>query len=424
MINSVYDYYVSTYGNRTISRHDSHKRSELRDIYNSIVKLNRAAPIYKFDLSVRSQKLAIDIKEAARSLTDNLCDITDIAEGTTPLRTVAVSDNPAVVTAGYIGSGGREGDALTFDVKQLAEPQINLGEYLPAGARNLYPGTYSFDIENSGTVYELQFTVNDGDNNSSVQTKLAKLINDSGIGLKAEVVQNEYAQRALRITSESAGSPKGSPYLFRITENSASTLSGAVNVFGLDRVEQYPANAVFDLNGHPTISESNTFTVNNEYEITLNATSEQFGPAQVVQTIDGKALTEQFSALTDRYNHLLDLSRSQDSHELRRLRSDITSVVKKYQEQLAANGITVREDYSLAPDQSILDETVREGTLQDRLKGLEDFKDALKSKVRSIEVNPMEYVNKKIVAYKNPQKLIAAPYSTSIYTGMMFDRQL
>lgn len=424
MINSVYDYYVSTYGNKTISRHDSHKRSELRDLYNSIVKLNKAAPIYKFDLSVRSQKLAIDIKEAARSLTDNLCDITDIAEGNTPLRTIAVSGDPAVVTASFIGSEGRDGDTLTFDVKQLAEPQINLGEYLPAGARNLYPGTYSFDIESSGTIYELQFTVNDGDNNSSVQTKLSKLINDSGIGLKAEVVQNEYAQRALRITSESVGSHKGSPYLFRIMENSASTLSGAVSVFGLDQIQQYPANAVFELNGHSTISESNTFTVNNEYEITLNATSEQSGPVQVTQRIDDSALTEQFSALTDSYNHLLELSRSQDSHELRRLHSDITSVVKKYQEQLTANGITVKEDYSLAPDQSAGNEVYKEGAIQDRFKSLQPFKNALSSKVKFIEVNPMEYVNKKIVAYKNPQKLIATPYSTSIYIGMMFDQHL
>ena len=51
LINSVYDYYISTYGNRTVSRHDSHKKSELRDIYNNIVKINRAAPLYKVDMS-------------------------------------------------------------------------------------------------------------------------------------------------------------------------------------------------------------------------------------------------------------------------------------------------------------------------------------------------------------------------------------
>ena len=101
MINSVYDYYISTYGNRTASRHDTHKRSELRDIYNSIVKINRAAPLYKVDMSESSQKLAIDIKEAARALTDTLSDITDISDEDMPVGTVAVSDNPGLVTAEY-----------------------------------------------------------------------------------------------------------------------------------------------------------------------------------------------------------------------------------------------------------------------------------------------------------------------------------
>ena len=130
MINSVYDYYISTYGNRTISRHDSHKKSELRDIYNNIVKINRASPLYKVDMSESSQKLAIDIKEAARALTDTLSDITDISDDTAPIGITAVSDNPALVTVSYSGSSMPDDSELTFDVKQLASPQVNIGEYV------------------------------------------------------------------------------------------------------------------------------------------------------------------------------------------------------------------------------------------------------------------------------------------------------
>ena len=114
MINSVYDYYISTYGNRTISRHDSHKKSELRDIYNNIVKLNRASPLYKVDMSESSQKLAIDIKEAARALTDTLSDITDISDDTAPIGITAVSDNPALVTVNYSGSSMPDDSELTY----------------------------------------------------------------------------------------------------------------------------------------------------------------------------------------------------------------------------------------------------------------------------------------------------------------------
>ena len=147
MINSVYDYYISTYGNRTVSRHDSHKRSELRDIYNNIVKINKASPLYKVDMSESSQKLAIDIKEAARALTDTLSDITDIADDSMPVGITASSDNPSLVTASYSGSDMPDEKELVFNVKQLASAQVNVGEYVSSGAKILFPGTYSFNID-------------------------------------------------------------------------------------------------------------------------------------------------------------------------------------------------------------------------------------------------------------------------------------
>jgi flagellar hook-associated protein 2 len=42
-------------------------------------------------------------------------------------------------------------------------------------------------------------------------------------------------------------------------------------------------------------------------------------------------------------------------------------------------------------------------------------------KTRQIAINPMEYVNKTIVAYKNPGKNFADPYTTSAYSGFLFN---
>ena len=49
-IDSAYQYYLSTYGNSTVSRYDTHKKSQLRDTYNKIVKTNKRIP------SVQNQK--------------------------------------------------------------------------------------------------------------------------------------------------------------------------------------------------------------------------------------------------------------------------------------------------------------------------------------------------------------------------------
>lgn len=424
MINSVYDYYISTYGNRTVSRHDSHKKSELRDIYNSIVKINRAAPLYKVDMSESSQKLAIDIKEAARALTDTLSDITDISDDSMPVGITATSDNPSLVTASYTGNDMPEEKELSFNVKQLASPQVNIGEYVSSGAKILFPGTYSFNIETGGSTYSLEFAVNDEDNNGSILGKLASSISRSKIGLDAEVIQNQYAQKAIKITSQTTGSHKGSPTQFRITEGSNNHLTGAVKLYGLDNIDSYPSNAVFDLNGKSNISENNSFLVDGCYEVTLHGTSAEYGEGKITAIKDGSALIDEYNRLADNYNRFLELSDRKDTHELRMLRSTVTSTVKRYRSTLESNGFTVNDDNTLSVDSGSLSESAKSGSIFDNLKNLGTFKDALKKRINNIEINPMEYINKKVVAYKNPQKLITTPYATSIYTGMMFDRSL
>ena len=40
-IDSAYHYYLSTYGTSKVSRYDTHKKSQLRAVYNQIVKTSR-----------------------------------------------------------------------------------------------------------------------------------------------------------------------------------------------------------------------------------------------------------------------------------------------------------------------------------------------------------------------------------------------
>ena len=42
-------------------------------------------------------------------------------------------------------------------------------------------------------------------------------------------------------------------------------------------------------------------------------------------------------------------------------------------------------------------------------------------KSNQISLNPMDYVERVMVAYKNPGRNFINPYVTSDYTGMMFD---
>lgn len=68
ILDNMYNYYLTTYGKSTVSRYDSHKKSELRSVYNNIIKINKESPLYKIKDSADAQKFAIDIKEHARDL--------------------------------------------------------------------------------------------------------------------------------------------------------------------------------------------------------------------------------------------------------------------------------------------------------------------------------------------------------------------
>jgi flagellar hook-associated protein 2 len=55
---------------------------------------------------------------------------------------------------------------------------------------------------------------------------------------------------------------------------------------------------------------------------------------------------------------------------------------------------------------------------------LNRFRDALGNKATQASIDPMRYVKKIMVAYKNPNpdKNFPTPYISSLYAGMLIDR--
>ena len=66
IMNTVYNNYLTAYASRQITKYDTHKKSELRSVYNSIVKLNKDTPWYLPTTSKDTQHYAVDLKENAR----------------------------------------------------------------------------------------------------------------------------------------------------------------------------------------------------------------------------------------------------------------------------------------------------------------------------------------------------------------------
>ena len=132
-IDSAYQYYLSTYGNSTVSRYDTHKKSQLRDTYNKIVKTNKESPLYKIKNLGEAKKYAIDIKESVGDIQHIAASLSSSDQGIEKAfsKKIAQSSDEDVVTAEYIGNDDTP-DTTSFHiaVKQLATEQINQGNYL------------------------------------------------------------------------------------------------------------------------------------------------------------------------------------------------------------------------------------------------------------------------------------------------------
>lgn len=427
LIDTAYAYYLTTYGNRSSSRYGTHKKSELRDIYNQMVKVNKNSPLYKIKNQGEVVKFAIDIKEGAqhiRNVVSSISGSDDIMKALQ--KKIATSSQEDVVSAKYIGQDDDGENTETFDieVQQLAKPQVNVGNFLSKNQRYLTPGEYSFDLENTSSGYEFQFNVNPEDTNYSIQNKLANLITNANIGLKATVIKDNSEQSALRIESLHTGLENGNDVLFRISTGGGLNSSSAIETLGIDHIVQEAQNASFLLNGKPHVAHSNTFTINNEFELQLRDVSPEGKVATIGFKPNTQAVLENIQNLTDAYNAVINTTArySETQSQGYKLQHQISSIANFYGDELASIGLNKEEDNSLSIDTEVLTEAIESENPSERLSILNNFKNMLDKRASVAVLNPMEYVNKVVVAYKNPYKALTAPYMTSIYAGMMLDR--
>lgn len=426
MIGSVYDYYLTTYAGKQTGKYDIHKKSELKNVYNKIIKISKSSPLYKIDVSEDVQKYAIDLKENARFLHESVENL--LTDEKLAHNKCFVSSDESVLAANTLPPAKQDStsdtdmaDEYTFEVLQLATPQVNTGSYLDSSHLDISEGDHYFEAAIGNNSYELQFTVNHDDTNRSIQEKLARLINKSNIGIHASVLGNNN-RSALEIQSDSTGIGFRSE-LFSIRNSHSHPDDNMVGYLGIDTITSYPQNAKFLLNGMEKTSANNTFTIQNRIEITLNNVSREGDKTTVSLKNNVDSVLDSVNQLVTTYNQMADLaySKSSENGDSSKLFSDLKRYAKTYANDLETIGLTFDENNRLVFDDSLLIQAANEGFLTDSLSKIDDFKAGLAAKSNDISINPMKYVNKLMISYPNPVKTFANPYITSIYSGMMFN---
>lgn len=425
---NIYNYYLTAYAPKNAGKYDAHKRSELRGIYNSIIKLNKESPLYLLPNRKESAQFAMGLKENARELHMEIASLGGSLDNSELLdRKVAYSSDEDMISAKFIGAASAKNDvpSLDIEVQSLAASQVNLGNFLKNDAPiTLPPDTYSFDIGINDMNYEFQFGIRAGETNRNILDRLGRLITNSRIGLTAEVIDGEDDTSSLRIESDATGTKPGKSRLFSVSDDKTSKASGMVSYLGVDYISREPANAQFTLNGDPREAMSNKFTLDKYYEITLHGvTPEESTPVRIGLKADYESLADNVAHLAGSFNSFLGaVDQFKSSHSSSsRLRGEMAGITSLYKDNLSKIGLNVQDDGSIDVDREFLSKAIQSDDAEDKFQVIKNFTQQIFHKTDQISLNPMQYLDKTVVAYKNPGHNFASPYVSSNYTGMLFN---
>ena len=425
VLNTVYNNYLSTYTPKSVTRYDTHKKSELRSVYNSIVKLNKESPWYLPTTSKDTQRYAVDIKENARSLHNTLAQLGGLEEDGLFSKKSAYSSDEDIASASFIGTNtpGSVTPEFTLEVRSLASSQENMGLFLNDAKVGLKPDTYSFDVAINDMNYEFQFSIGEGETNRDVQERLVRLINNAAVGIKASLTEAD-SKTSLRMESEATGMPFGKSQIFAISDNHTSKAVGAVDYFGLNYTSREASDAHFLINGEERSASSNRFTVGKLFEVELKGVSPEDEPVRIGLKTDIESLTDNITHLIGSYNDFVTAASAylDSQSKSRQLVHKMQGIASLYQSPMESMGVQPAEDGTLSIDADMLRRTALQSDNAAETFGyLKDFSRSLLRKSNQISLNPMNYVEKTVVAYKNPGHNFVSPYATSPYTGMMFN---
>lgn len=425
-LNNIYNFYLTTYSKDCSSPFDSHKKSELRSVYNSMVKLNKESPVYLLKNTPSTQAFAVGIKENARLLRNNIASLGGVDESSLLNKKAAYSSDDTKVSANFIGDNITDEDIPSFEieVENLATGQTNVGDYLPSNTKTfLRAKTYSFDLHINDMNYEFQFSIGDSETNLQVQERLCKLINNSGVGLESQILDDGKGNTALQINTVTTGIIEGKDTLFTITDFKTSQAAGSVSYFGLNKIKTPPANAMFTINGTPHSSYSNKFTVEKTYELHLKDVTNPGEPVTIGTKTDADSLVGNISHMVKGYNDFMQaIGQYKDEHPMsKRLMNEVGGIAGYYSDTFSSLGLTVDEDGLISIDNDTMKASLESDKREDLFDSMKNFTSSLLRKSGEVTLDPMKYVDKKVVAYKNPGKNFSSPYTSSIYSGMMFN---
>ncbi|MBO5352423.1 MAG: hypothetical protein J6A77_03905 [Lachnospiraceae bacterium] len=423
---SVYNHLIQGLIMMRPNRFDTHKKSELQNVYRDIMRLTSEQPLYKVTFDESAQEYTLGIKNAAMSLSSMVKELNTDDGSSVFKNQILVSDQPETVDVSHLEGSAIPDKELPLEVtvSTLSSPQENHGNYVPSNESPLVSGMYNFTIGIEENMYSFQFNVSKGATNLELQKKLSDFINKTAIGLRTRIVQEpDTNESRLDLIAITAGSSSGDvsfrPADVRFPDDASH---GIIEHFGLDQVTEPPVNTAFTVNGIHKEVRGRTYLFNSSLTLSIKNTTTV--PVTIGKITNQEPIVEKIHALTDKYNslHAFVKEHQPDNHRAKKLLSELGFTMRQYSDDLKNCGIHLNHGGTLTLDEETLYSAAADGRLEKLFSDENSFSSVLIKKFSDIALNPIEYLEKTVVTYPNlSAKKTLNPYVSSIYCGLLFN---
>ncbi len=418
-----YNYMLESLPIKRSTRYPVSKKNELRKVYNEIIDLSKRSPFYKINLSKENQIYTIGLKESALALKSKINEMSDPQVSGFQSKAVTVSNDKVLSASLLSESTDTLPQVIQFKVDSLATIQVNKGRDLLNTSKSFPAGKYKFLIYLGDDSYPLTYINESRVDNLETLNNLAEFLNNSVSNIHAFIEpgdKNNYSR--LMIASELSARFGDKKFSF---EDLDVYNEGIADFFGMNRIEQEPTYARFELNDVSKKTATNSFTLENILSIDLHSSSDQPVTLRIVP--DSDKILSAVEDVLDSYNELIRLAktRTTDSNEhykALKLTNEMKSLEEIYREEISACGFKTAEDGTIEIEESLAILAAQDGGIESLFTRENGFIARLLDKAEAIAINPMEYIEKTVVTYPDNSKTgFPNPYVTSMYSGLFFN---
>lgn len=420
----IYDYLIPNYINKSNYRCNTHKKDALTDIYGNLKKMSKQSPTYIVSPSKEHQDFVLHLKEDALHFSSIIACLNDTkGDSAFSYKKVASEKERCVSASIETEDYSNLPEPFLLKVNTLATPQKNLSSFFHRTGFGLQEGSYSFQINTEGEAYTFQIDLDKNTTNQKILNKVASCINHSKAGIHASILSDKKGNKIqLALQSDATGCVDHNP-LFTLTDlpSSKHRSNGIVKYYKLNNITNMPTSASFEINGEEKSSLKNDFTLNHSLHITLHDQTEE--AVKIYYQPDSQKILSALQEVSSVYNNLIDLAKQiTDSDYLStKMLQDLNHIFSASKENLEHCGVTLTEDKHMAIDPILATKSCKTGDLEALFGNSSPLSLRIMDKMNAFSFNPIEYVNKILVTYPNPQKTnLPNPYITSIYSGLFF----